>query len=238
MVKKNRQENSEIPRSKVPGCVLLVDGWPIFQTWLAHELKNCGIAVGGRLKSAGEVYALPDPAGCDLAVVDANLPDESGFEVGVYLRKANPRMALIMLCDQDWDIYLAAAWAIGASGVLMRSGSASDFIDDLRSAAAGPAFTSQQINRIQNWQAVVGASLKNLRKGEWLVLREILHGATNRDIAEKSGLSAGTVEKYLSRIMDRFSIRSRSALAVFCLKNHLEVLDRLSPATRDRVCSK
>lgn len=238
MVNKNRQEYSERLCSRVPGRVLVVDGWPIFQTWLAQELKNCGMAVSARLASAREVFAVPDPAAYDLAIVDVNLADESGFEVGAFLKKINPRLALIMLCDQDWDIYLAVAWAVGAGGVLIRSGSASQLADILRNATTEPEFAPAQIDRIQNWQATIGATLKNLKKGEWLVLRGILHGKTNREIAEKTGLSAGTVEKYLSRIMDRFSIRSRSALAVFCLKNRLEVLDRLSPATRDLVCSK
>ena len=58
------------------------------------------------------------------------------------------------------------------------------------------------------------ASSYDLSKQELTILRELITGATNTQIAEKYHLAPSTVKTYIERLMDKTGVRSRTELAV------------------------
>jgi len=167
-----------------------------------------------------------------VAMIDVNLPDESGILVGQQLLQRIPDLRLLFLCDHDWDIYLIAARGIGASGVFTRSVPAEDIIFSINQVMKAPLYNSDQLNRIQSWKDKFGKNLQALKAHEWKVLWQVAAGLSNREIAKKLELSHATVEKYVSRILERMELSSRSALVVLFYHNHLEVLCGLPETTR------
>jgi two-component system nitrate/nitrite response regulator NarL len=60
-----------------------------------------------------------------------------------------------------------------------------------------------------------------LTRREVEVIRRIVDGCSNRDIAGQFGLSEETVKRHLSNIFDKLGVSTRLELALFALANHL-----------------
>jgi DNA-binding NarL/FixJ family response regulator len=67
--------------------------------------------------------------------------------------------------------------------------------------------------------------IDTLTRRELRIVAAIVDGATNRDIAERLGLSEQTVKNHLSHIFDKVGVSNRLELALFAI--HHKLLDRL-----------
>ena len=108
--------------------------------------------------------------------------------------------------------------------------SISDF--QFKPANSNNLFTTEHLKRIEAWKATFGAELSVLKNREWQLLWQMAAGYSNKVIAENMGLTKGIVEKYVSKILEKFDLKSRSALLVFLYEAHLNVFSRLSDHTR------
>lgn len=62
-------------------------------------------------------------------------------------------------------------------------------------------------------------SENEISKTEWKVIQQIGHGRSNKEIAAALYLSEGTVRNYLSSILNKFSLRDRTQLAIWAVEN-------------------
>jgi DNA-binding NarL/FixJ family response regulator len=66
--------------------------------------------------------------------------------------------------------------------------------------------------------------LRFLTKREMEVVKLVVDGHTNRDVAQRLGLTEHTVSNYLFRIYEKLGISSRVELVLYSLKGHREPL--------------
>lgn len=211
--------------TRAPVRVLVVDESFIFRAGLKCALEaDGGFTVVGTLGDAEEARHAARASEPDVAIVDAHLPDESGIALCRHLTTAHGELAVLVLASFDWDIYLAAAWAAGATGFLLKSTPIRHLIDGLRWALARPLYTPEQLSRVYAWERNVGERLALLAPRERHILRLVATGRTNRDIAETLMLSENTVEKHVGALLKKVGAQSRTALLAFILRNHLDVL--------------
>jgi DNA-binding NarL/FixJ family response regulator len=204
--------------------LILIDSCITFRDGLNLNLRNHADLIIDFLGcSAADIYHAQNISPTAVVLIDVDLPDQTGIEVCQWLIERYPDMPVLLLCDQDWDVYLVAAWTIRAAGVLSRKRSPELLAQAIRCAAGGPVYTEEQMSRIESWRVTIGEPLKSLRLREWNVLWQIASGLSNRETAEKLGLSKGTVEKYVSQMLEKFNLASRSALLVFIYSHHLDV---------------
>jgi DNA-binding NarL/FixJ family response regulator len=85
-------------------------------------------------------------------------------------------------------------------------------------------YTSEQLRRIQRFQREVGEPLGALGEREREVLRLVVRGRANQEIAEDLVLSVNTVEKHVSNLLHKLGVRSRVGLVAFVLEHRLDVL--------------
>ena len=219
--------------SKTPIRVFLVDNFLTFGDGLELAIaRSQTLQLVGRACSADEVFKDDKVVPADVAVVDIDLPGQSGFEVCQKLLQAAPTMKVLLLSYNDWDIYLLAAQTIHSSGLLLRNQPTPDLIAALEKVVNGPIFTVQQSERIQAWKKTTGSRLKDLGKREWQVLQLVALGRSNREIADQLDVSKSTVEKHVSNILQKLGMDSRAMIMVFIYTNHLDQLSRLPHGDR------
>jgi len=168
----------------------------------------------------------------DVALVDIDLPDQSGFEVCQRLLHANPKLNVVLLGYSDWDIYLLAAQIVHACGLLLRKQATRDFLTALEQTTRGGVFSTEQLQRIQTWKDTTGARLKSLGRREWQVLQLMGLGQTNREIARSLLVSEDTVEKHVSNTLQKLELTSRAMLIAFIHAHHLDELSRMPHGER------
>ncbi|WP_166847198.1 response regulator transcription factor [Isoptericola sp. BMS4] len=206
-----------------PVRVYLVDDHELVRRGLRGLLSTeDGMEVVGEAGSAREALRDIPPHRPDVAVLDVRLPDGSGVEVCRELRSAMPELRALMLTSFDDDEALFAAIMAGASGFLLKVVSGSDVVDAVRRVAAGqslidPALVSRVLDRVRSGPAqdpVLGA----LSEQEVKVLALVAQGLTNRQIGAKMFLSEKTVKNYVSNILTKLGLRSRTQAAVLAAR--------------------
>ena len=199
----------------------LVDDHPVvlqgLETALATVEDIAIVVRGSTFAEARSILARDD---VDVLLLDVRLPDGNGLEL---LSEASTRggPAILVLSSFRSRQYVAAALRFGASGFLLKTTPLPELIHAIRSVAAGgTAFTNEQIRNGQ-------AGYVNLTDRERDIVRLVLVGRSNDEIAAKLHTSRKTVEYHLSRMYERFGIMTRVELALRA--DHEGWLDITSP---------
>ena len=115
--------------------VLIVDDHPIVLSGCRALLAEEGMTMieARDAASAQEVYAAEHP---DVAVVDINLPDISGFELARRLLIRDPEARIVMFSMNDDPMFAAQAIECGAKGYVSKSDDPSTFLAAIRQVGA------------------------------------------------------------------------------------------------------
>jgi len=188
--------------------VAIVDDHPVVIRGLEAALRDIEdldvVARAGTVRQAEGLLVRDD---LDVVLMDIRLPDGNGLSL---LERTDGlrRPAVLMLSSFEAAQYVAAAVRFGAQGFLLKTAPVGDVVEAVRRVAAGgSAFTADQLHR-----GVTG--LVRLRPRERDVLRRVLDGQSNDEIAAGLGTSRKTVEKNLSRLFERFGVASRLELGL------------------------
>ena len=191
----------------MPIRLMLVDDHPVVLGGLSSALgEQPDLAVVARASSRAEAEAVLKDREIDVALVDIRLPDGSGLELISAFRS---RPAWIVLSSFEAPRYLSAALKLGAAGYLLKTAPLTDVVDAIRRVAAGgTAFESRHLRAAQ------GAAERELSDRERSILRGVLAGRSNDEVAGELQVARKTVEAHLTRLFNRFGVTSRTELAV------------------------
>jgi DNA-binding NarL/FixJ family response regulator len=199
--------------------VFLLDDHEIVRRGLRELLELTGdIVVVGESGSAQEAERRIPALRPDVAVLDARLPDGSGIDVCRAIRTVDPRLHVLILTSYDDEQALRAAVLAGASGYVLKDIRGNDLVAAIRRVAAGEQLVAPE--RLAAARSSLGESatdprLRALTPQERRILGHIAEGLTNRQIADEMFLAEKTVKNYVTSILDKLSMDSRTQAAVF-----------------------
>jgi DNA-binding NarL/FixJ family response regulator len=203
--------------------VFLLDDHEIVRRGIREMLEDTGeIEVVGEASTAAEALRRIPATRPNVAVLDARLEDGSGIDVCREIRSAHPEVGCLILTSYDDDDALFSAIMAGAAGYLLKQIKGTDLIGAIRTIAAGrslldPAITQKVLTRLREGPAE-DKRLAALGEREREILLLIAEGLTNRQIAGRVHLSEKTVKNYVSAILDKLELTSRTQAAVFATK--------------------
>nr|WP_246306024.1 response regulator transcription factor [Allobranchiibius huperziae] len=158
----------------------------------------------------------------DIVVMDIRMPVLDGIAATRQLLTAHGTTRVVILTTFDFDEYVFAALAAGASGFLLKDVKAAALADALRTVHAGeallaPSVTKRLIERFVAHQPVASVaptSLGNLTGREREVLVMIARGLSNDAIASALFVSPATVKTHISRIFAKLDVRDRAQAVI------------------------
>jgi two-component system, NarL family, response regulator DevR len=155
----------------------------------------------------------------DVAILDVRLEDGSGIEVCRDVRSAMPDVMCLMLTSFADDEALYASVMAGASGYVLKQIRARNLIEDVKTVASGASLMDQEtvarvVERI-NQPAPADALMQSLSPQERRILDLITQGRTNRQIGEEMYLAEKTVKNYVSNLLAKLNMSSRTEAAVY-----------------------
>jgi two-component system response regulator DevR len=215
---------SEEPRATTPIKVYLLDDHEIVRRGIKELLESEGdIVVIGESGLAEEATRRIPALKPDVAILDGRLPDGSGIDVCREIRSVDPEIAAVILTSYDDDEALFSAIMAGAAGYILKQVRGTDFIDTVRRVAAGqsmldPAVTAQVLERLRSGPKT-DPSLEQLTAQELRILELIADGKTNRQIATTLFLAEKTVKNYVSSMLAKLGLESRTQAAIFATKH-------------------
>jgi two-component system, NarL family, response regulator DevR len=207
--------------------VFLLDDHELVRRGIRELLESEGdIVVVGESGSAQEAARRIPALRPDVAILDGRLPDGSGVNVCREVRSVDPTIKALILTSYDDDDALFAAIMAGAAGYILKQVRGNDFVDIVRRVAAGqsmldPAMTAQVLERVRSGPPKDKA-LEGLTEQEQKILELIGEGLTNRQIAERMYLAEKTVKNYVSSMLAKLGLTSRTQAAIFATKHPSE----------------
>jgi two-component system nitrate/nitrite response regulator NarL len=203
----------------MPIRVALVDDHPLVRSGTAATVGREPdvelIDFGETLADAQRLLARRD---LDVVILDIRLATDSGL-AALDERHAG-RPAVLILTSYDLPQYADAALRLGAAGFVSNTAPATELIAAIRRIAAGGLYFG-----IRPGGRVV------LSEREFEVVRLVVDGRSNDEIASHLGITSKTVENHLGRIFERLDVVSRTELATRALR---EGWLELPPAARAR----
>ena len=204
--------------------VFLLDDHEIVRRGIRELLESEGdITVVGEAGLAEEAMRRIPAVRPHVAILDGRLPDGTGIDVCREIRSRNPEIAALILTSYDDDDALFSAIMAGAAGYLLKQVRGNDLVDTVRRVAAGqsaldPQVTAQVLERVRNGPAS-DPELEQLTSQEQKILELIGEGLTNRQIAERMFLAEKTVKNYVSSLLGKLGLTSRTQAAIFATKH-------------------
>ena len=155
------------------------------------------------------------PVKPDVVLLDLNLPGMDGLKALSMLSGELPNAKVIMLTQSDSEQDVLKAIMLGASGYLLKSSSASQLVEGIRTVAGGGALLDTNIARyvLTTLQTKLPQddfeSLLSARELEILTL--LAEGLVKKEIAEQLSISVTTVVTHVSNIYVKLDVNNAPA---------------------------
>ncbi len=154
----------------------------------------------------------------EIVLMDVQLPKMSGIECTAQLKQLLPGLHIIMVTVYEDTERIFKALRAGACGYLLKRCPPEELVAALRKVRQGGAPMSREIARkvISSFQEplTVAAEVEELSPREREILELLAAGFPNKQIADRLGLTDGTVRWHLRHVYNKLHVRSRTEAAL------------------------
>jgi two-component system response regulator NreC len=160
----------------------------------------------------------------DLILMDVVMPGESGLEGVPKLLHEHPDVKVLILSMQDDPRYLREAFAVGASGYVLKEAADTEVVTAIREVAAGGRYVHPELGArliAAEADAARQAEEDPLSDREREVLRLLALGYTNQEIAKQLFISVRTAETHRAHVMQKLRLASRAELVRYAIAHGL-----------------
>lgn len=205
--------------------VVIVDDHAILRSGLRRVLEaEADIEVVGEAESAERAVFEALGTKPDVLLMDVVMPGKSGIEGMPAVLQAVPEAKVLILSMQDDPRYVREAFAVGASGYVLKEAADTEVVGAVRAVAAGERYVHPALGaRLIAAEAEERKRAEEdpLSEREREVLRLLALGHTNQEIAEQLYISVRTAETHRAHIMRKLGLSSRAELVRHALENGL-----------------
>jgi DNA-binding NarL/FixJ family response regulator len=195
--------------------VLIADDHPVVCLGLLGIINGQpDMTVVGQAKSGGEAVALARKHSPDVILMDLRMPGMGGVEATELIRAERPDSAVIVLTTYQGDEDIRKALAAGAQSYLVKGVSHLKLLEAIRSVRTGHTYFPRSIRN-----SVPGKlNRPALSPREMDILRLIVKGRSNQEIADTLNITRGTVKWHVNIILRRLDVSDRTQAVVVALQ--------------------
>jgi DNA-binding NarL/FixJ family response regulator len=202
--------------------IMLVDDHYLVRMGLAsiialeHDMTVCAEASTG--EQAQGLFRIHRP---DVTLMDLRLPGMSGTDTAQAIRAEHPEARIVMISTYVCDEEIYGALQAGAMAYLVKSVQREELMRAIRKAAAGqrhipPEVAARLADRVSGTQ---------LSTREIEVLRFLVSGRRNREIASALDIAEGTVKLHVSSILSKLGATDRTEAVTRALQRGIVQLE-------------
>ncbi len=202
-----------------PIRLMFVDDQKLFIDGLTHILKKVDrtIRVISSAYNGREAVEVVEKNPPDVIIMDIRMPVMNGVEAVKIIHQRHPSIKIIVLTTYDDDEYVKDALKYGASGYLLKDIPIEDLVAQIKSVCYSKvAPLSQSV--LEKLTHTIGDAdssqppplLDAMNKAERRILKLMVEGFDNREIAASVFLAEQTVRNYIHRIYEKIGAGNRA----------------------------
>jgi two-component system nitrate/nitrite response regulator NarL len=202
--------------------ILLADDHPLFREGVAHSLSvDPDFEVIAQAGSGEEAVELAHRFHPDIVLLDVSMTGMGGIAAAGKITTDTPGVRIMMLTVSENRENLMAALKAGAHGYVLKGVSAGELRSITRRVAGGeayvtPALAADMLTEFSQPHPI--DSFSELTARETTILQLLSQGLTNREIGERTFLAEKTVKHYMTSILQKLHVRSRTEAALIAMQ--------------------
>jgi two-component system NarL family response regulator len=202
--------------------VAIVEKQRMLRELLAAVLsKESDIRVVGGACTGAQALSMARQWRPDVLLLNIALPDMNGMEVARVLQSEAQGVKLIALSTHAEPSIVYGMLEAGAMGYVVKSAPADEVIQAIRTVCAGGVYLSPALALQADAMESLGPPLSVLGRRERKVLSLLAEGRHNREIAERLGISAATVDVHRRNIMHKLELHTVAELTRYAIRKGL-----------------
>jgi two-component system response regulator NreC len=209
--------------------VVLADDHAMVRDGLRRILEESGeIEVVGEASDGLEAVSIVERLRPRVVLMDISMPGLNGVEAARRIKVQCPRVAAVFLTMHESEQYFLEALRCGAEGYVPKSAPASDVVEAVRVAARGQVYLHPSVARFLLRSFLETAmppahsdGYERLTPREREILSLVANGLTNEEIATRLVLSANTVHRHRTSLMQKLGLHNRLEVLRYCMSRGL-----------------
>jgi DNA-binding NarL/FixJ family response regulator len=208
--------------------ILLVDDHTLFREGLKAIIsRNPSYEVVGETGRGDAALQMARTVRPDLALVDISLPDQSGIEVALQLRKQLPKTVIMMVTMHSKVDYIVNAFKAGATGFVTKDSAPERLLQAMDVVLKGEYFLDSAVSQkvVQRLAGVkvdhssmTDCGYETLTPREQEIFALLAEGHSLKHIGERLFISPKTVENHRTSIMRKLGVRNTLELIRYAAK--------------------
>lgn len=204
------------PKSETTIRVLVVDDHPPMRAGLVALIKSQqGMDVVAEASDGEEAIEVYDDVRPDVVLMDLRMPGIGGVEAVLTIRKKHPEARVIVLSTYDLDEDIHRAIQSGAKSYLLKDMAIEEIASTIRAAYLGDTLLPRQVME----RLTERSQREQLTDRERDVLKSLIKGRSNKEIASSLCISEDTVKSHLKALFAKLRVRDRTGAAVEAIRH-------------------
>jgi DNA-binding NarL/FixJ family response regulator len=202
--------------------LVIADEQEIARAGLRNLLEGTDIRIVGQAQTGSHIVEMADKHRPQVLLMEVRFSDTDPLQVIGRLKAELPEIRVLVFSALDNPRYIARTAALGADGFVDKTATKGELVKAIRTAASGvPIWTRHDLRRVGAAMASPPGSETfevSLTPREVDVLKLIVEGATNEQIAEKLRLSYETVKEQVQVMLKKIGVVDRTQAAVWAVR--------------------
>ena len=205
-----------------PTKLLLIENQPLTRLGVRAVVDSqADIELVGESDNAPDGFAVFRDVNPDVTILGLRFPDSCSIDDLDKYFAERPKAKIIVLAEHAGDAEISKALKKGAAGYICKDISPGELIEAIRTVAAGRKYIPDGIARILS----ENLGKEELTPAESNVLRMIVGGMSNKEIAFALDVSENTVKTHVSNIFGKIGVSDRTSAAGVAIKRGLVRVD-------------
>lgn len=198
--------------------LIIIDDHPLVADGVATMLKDESYfeIVASARTGRQALNVLSGHAGCDVILLDINLPDTDGLQLCEQIRRSYPSVKIIGLTSVNEAGIISQMIRKGANGYLLKDMEKEELITAINKVLDGHVYLSKGANEkiLQQLREldINPNHIPMLTRREKEILTLLDKGLSSQDIAEKLSLSIYTIDTHRKNMLQKLNVHNTPAL--------------------------
>jgi two-component system nitrate/nitrite response regulator NarL len=201
--------------------LLILDDHPLVREGIGRLLEaEPDIQVAGQCASVGAALEAVRSTSCDVVLLDYDLGLERGTEFLRQVRETSWTGRVLVITAGVTDRQAVELLDGGADGIFHKTSPPEDLIDAIRHVTRGERWLGEPYRRRLEEGIAEPTAAKQLTNRERQVLRAVVEGMANKEIAGLLDISESSVKAALQQLFFKTGVRTRSQLVRLALERY------------------
>jgi len=205
--------------------ILLLHDESLFREGLGRLLRDePGFQIVGSCASTREALAVLEQERPDIVLLDGDIGEDPGLDFVEELKKSGFNGGVLMVAARTSGGMVLRALQRGTSGILMKQNSPSELVKAIYKVVSGELWLDSQAMKAMTEAVRSGEQRiwQQMSARESAVLKAVLEGLTNPQIAVKLQIPESSVKYVVRRLFEKAGAKTRSQLVRIALESHAQ----------------